>query len=169
VDYLPDWEVHLRAKGSSRGTILSYLTVARALCIHLDKTGTRTDLHGTTRSTVDGEIERSAMETMSPPSVPEQPVPVLDLQQLSALLASCKGNTFENRRDTAIIRLFRDTGMRSGELIVLNLDDVDWEQSPSRWARAAAVAPARLGRGPRMPCANTCVLGARQRGDRGRW
>jgi site-specific recombinase XerD len=161
VDFLPDWEVHLRAKGSSRGTILSYLSVARAFCAHLDKTGTRTDLHDITRGTVegfiaelygrlspattakhyrslqqlfkwlvvDGEIERSPMEAMSPPSVPEQPVPLLDLEQLSALLATCRGNTFENRRDTAIIRLFLDTGMRSGELIGLKLDDVDWEQS----------------------------------------
>ncbi len=31
---------------------------------------------------VDGELERSPMETMSPPSVPEQPVPVLDMDTL---------------------------------------------------------------------------------------
>ncbi len=77
----------------------------------------------------DGELDRSPMETMSPPSVPEQPVPVLDLDDLGKLLKSCTGNTFENRRDTAIIRLFLDTGMRSGELIGLTLDDIDREQS----------------------------------------
>ncbi|MBA2561154.1 MAG: tyrosine-type recombinase/integrase [Propionibacteriales bacterium] len=77
----------------------------------------------------DGELDRSPMETMSPPAVPEQPVPVLDVDQLAALLKSAAGNTFENRRDTAIIRLFLDTGMRAGELIGLTLDDVDREQS----------------------------------------
>jgi site-specific recombinase XerD len=78
---------------------------------------------------VDGELDRSPMETMSPPAVPEQPVPVLDLDQLGKLLKSCAGNTFENRRDTAIIRLFLDTGMRAGELVGLRLEDIDREQS----------------------------------------
>jgi len=77
----------------------------------------------------DGELERSPMEGMSPPAVPEQPVPVLDAEELGRLLKSCTGNTFENRRDTAIIRLFVDTGMRAGELIGLTLEDVDREQS----------------------------------------
>jgi site-specific recombinase XerD len=78
---------------------------------------------------VDGELERSPIETMSPPAVPEQPVPVLDDDALGRLLKSCTGNTFENRRDTAIIRLFLDTGMRAGELAGLTLDDIDREQS----------------------------------------
>lgn len=47
--------------------------------------------------TDDGEIPRSPMERMSPPSVPEQPVPILDDAALSALLAMSEGNTFENR------------------------------------------------------------------------
>lgn len=78
---------------------------------------------------VDGELDRSPMETMSPPAVPEQPVPVLDLDVLAKLLKAAAGNTFENRRDTAIIRLLLDTGMRAGELVGLTLDDIDREQS----------------------------------------
>ena len=78
---------------------------------------------------VDGELDRSPFETMTPPTVPEQPVPVLDLEMLGKLLKSCTGNTFENRRDTAIIRLFLDTGMRAGELAGLTLEDIDREQS----------------------------------------
>lgn len=76
----------------------------------------------------DGEIARSPMERMSPPTVPERPVPVLGDDALSALLATCRGNAFENRRDTAIIRLLVDTGMRAGELCGLRVDDVDFEQ-----------------------------------------
>jgi site-specific recombinase XerD len=77
--------------------------------------------------TGDGEIARSPIERMSPPSVPEQPVPILDDAALSAYLATCKGNTFENRRDTAIIRLLLDTGMRAAELCELRVEDVDFE------------------------------------------
>ena len=77
----------------------------------------------------DGELDRSPMETMSAPTVPEQPVPVLDLDEIARLLKACAGNTFENRRDTAIIRLFLDTGMRAGELAALTLEDIDREQS----------------------------------------
>lgn len=75
----------------------------------------------------DGEITRSPMERMRPPQVPEQPVDVLTDDELSRLLATCRGNTFENRRDTAILRLLLDTGMRASELVGLALDDVDFE------------------------------------------
>jgi site-specific recombinase XerD len=76
----------------------------------------------------DGEISRSPMERMKPPNVPVQPVPIVTDEQLTALLATCKGNTFENRRDSAIIRLLIDTGIRAGELAGLTVDDVDQAQ-----------------------------------------
>ena len=77
----------------------------------------------------DGEIERSPMERMRPPAVPEQPVAIITDAHLEALLATCKGNTFESRRDLAIIRLFLDTGMRAGELAGLQVDDLDQDES----------------------------------------
>lgn len=77
----------------------------------------------------DGEITRTPMEKMTAPTVPEQPVPVLTEDHLRKLLDSCRGNTFENRRDLAIIRLFIDTGMRAGELAGLDVEDLDQEQS----------------------------------------
>lgn len=75
----------------------------------------------------DGEIARSPMERMRPPQVPEQPVDVLTDEELSRLLAACRGNTFENRRDTAMLRLLIDTGMRASELVGLTLEDLDFE------------------------------------------
>lgn len=96
----------------------------------------------------DGEISRSPMERMHPPAVPEQPVPVLDEEALARLLATCKGNTFENRRDAAILRLFLDTGMRAGELCGLQVDDVDQAQS-------VAFVEGKGGRG------RACPFGAR--------
>jgi integrase len=65
------------------------------------------------------------MYGMSPPMLPEQPVPVLREDQLRALLKSCDGKEFVQRRDAAIIYLFMDSGLRRGELAGLNVEDVD--------------------------------------------
>lgn len=80
----------------------------------------------------DGEIQQSPMSRMTAPHVPEQPVPVLSIDDLQALFATCKGNTFENRRDLAIMRLFIDTGMRAGELAGLQIEDLDYETGVAR-------------------------------------
>lgn len=62
---------------------------------------------------------------MTLPDAPEQPVPVPSLDALKALLAECG----EDHRDTAIIRLFVDTGCRRGELAPLQVDDVDFTEN----------------------------------------
>lgn len=74
------------------------------------------------------EIERSPMERMKPPIVPEEPVEVLPLDQVRRLLTSCDGRGFADRRDTATVRLLLDTGMRLNELRALTVDDVDLDQ-----------------------------------------
>lgn len=74
------------------------------------------------------EIDRSPMERMRPPHVPEAPVPVVSDEKLKELLATCEGKTFVDRRDTAIIRLFVDTGIRRGELAALTLTDVSLDE-----------------------------------------
>jgi site-specific recombinase XerD len=73
------------------------------------------------------EIPASPFEKMRPPAVPEQPVPILTDGELSALLAAARGNTFEQRRDTAVLRFLIDTGCRAGELVGLAVDDLDFE------------------------------------------
>ncbi|HEX6256209.1 MAG TPA: tyrosine-type recombinase/integrase [Euzebyales bacterium] len=67
------------------------------------------------------------MAGMQAPKVPEEPVPVLSRDQLKALLAACKGSGFTERRDTAIIRLFLDTGMRLAEMTGLTVADLDMD------------------------------------------
>jgi site-specific recombinase XerD len=76
----------------------------------------------------EGEITRHPMEHMRPPAIPESPVPVLSTEELDRLLKAASGRDFEALRDTAIIRLFVDTGMRRGELAALTVDDIDFEQ-----------------------------------------
>jgi site-specific recombinase XerD len=73
------------------------------------------------------EIDRNPMDGVEAPMVPEQPVPVLEVEQLRALLAACKGNDFVSRRDNAIFRLLADTGGRLGEVAGLAVEDVDFD------------------------------------------
>jgi len=71
------------------------------------------------------EMDSSPMINMRRPHVPEEPPPVLTEDDLRALLKTCSGPGFEDRRDTAIIRLFVDSGMRLSELTGLSVDDLD--------------------------------------------
>lgn len=71
------------------------------------------------------EIAHSPMERTRPPVIPEQEVPILRDDALKRLLTTCSGKTFAERRDTAIIRVFFDTGIRRAELAGLDLDHVD--------------------------------------------
>lgn len=73
------------------------------------------------------EIERNPMVGAEAPIVPEQPVEVLEVDQMRALLDGCKGNDLTSRRDNAILRLLIDTGGRLSELGELTTDDVDFD------------------------------------------
>jgi site-specific recombinase XerD len=70
-------------------------------------------------------IETTPMAGLSPPSIPEQPVAVLDETELTRLLGCMSSRSFDDRRDTAIVRLFLDTGMRVSEMAGLALTDID--------------------------------------------
>jgi site-specific recombinase XerD len=73
----------------------------------------------------EGEIPASPMARMHPPRVPEAPPPMLSDAELRGLLAAAHGTTFEDRRDTAILRCLIDTGMRRQELTGLRVEDLD--------------------------------------------
>ena len=68
------------------------------------------------------------MENMRPPIVPDEPVPVLARAELGRVLKVCKGTTFEDGRDLAVICLLADSGIRRAELAGLHLDDVDFDR-----------------------------------------
>ena len=53
------------------------------------------------------------------------PVPILSDEELTALLGACKGRTFNGLRDTVMIRLLIDTGMRVSELTGIDLKHLD--------------------------------------------
>jgi site-specific recombinase XerD len=77
-------------------------------------------------------IEHSPFEKLAPPMVPEQPVPIMTLDEIKRLLDACKGSGFTERRDTAIIRLLLDSGIRVSELIGIKVDDLDFTSDTVR-------------------------------------
>ena len=56
------------------------------------------------------------------------PVPILNDDELAAMLKACQGKGFQERRDEAVIRMFIDCGVRVSELCGLTLVDVDVDQ-----------------------------------------
>jgi site-specific recombinase XerD len=78
------------------------------------------------------EIVESPMRTMKPPRIPEAPVPVPSAEDVKRILATCDPDTFEGRRDAAILRLFADSGIRLAELTNLSLEDLDLDTGTVR-------------------------------------
>ena len=76
----------------------------------------------------EGDLRSSPMDGMRPPQLPEQPVGVVRAEHLTRLLKTCEGRDFTSRRDTAIILLLVDTGMRRAECVGMTLNDVDLDQ-----------------------------------------
>ena len=71
------------------------------------------------------EIERSPMEKMKVPKVPDSPVPIVLADDFRKLLRTTDGKDFTNRRDAAILLTLYDTGVRAGELLGLTMENVD--------------------------------------------
>lgn len=71
------------------------------------------------------EIDRSPMERMKAPKVPDSPVPVVSVDTFRRLLRVTEGRDYNERRDAAILMVLFDSGIRLGELTGLQLDDVD--------------------------------------------
>jgi len=62
------------------------------------------------------------------PAAPLEPPDVIHLDDIRALLDTCKGTDFAARRDNAIIRVLFDTGCRRGEVVNLTVGDWDRRQ-----------------------------------------
>ncbi|MFD3929731.1 tyrosine-type recombinase/integrase [Streptomyces sp. NPDC058614] len=98
------------------------------------------------------EMERSPMRTMKAPTLPEVEVPIIPDDSLKKLLGVCKGKDFVDRRDTAIIMMFLDTGARLSELtertqaaldldlMVVHVLGKGNKERPAPFGRATAVA-----------------------------
>src|SRR5260370_41187154 len=85
------------------------------------------------------------MEGLQPPRVTDKLVPVFTSQELTRLDQACAGRSFAQRRDTAIIAVFRATGtpgegIRLAELAGLRYDPGDPRHSDiDLWQREITV------------------------------
>jgi len=80
------------------------------------------------------------MNGMRPPQLPEQPIDVVRPEHLARLLKTCEGRDFSSRRDTAIILLLVDTGMRRAECAGMTLDQrIVWVLGKGRRPRALPI------------------------------
>jgi site-specific recombinase XerD len=157
VDLPASFERHLRAENKSARTVETYLDAVTQLAAFLTARGVdlagarREDVEAFLAGLLarwkpataanryralrvfyawledEGEIPADPMRKMKPPTVPEQPAPVLTEELLRRLLATCAGKDFEARRDRALILLLLDTGGRRAEIAGMRLGDLDFE------------------------------------------
>lgn len=102
------------------------------------------------------EIEASPMARVRVAKANPEPIRVLDIADLRALLKACEGREFFDRRDMALIRLLASTGMRLAELTDLRVGDLDLAKrlayvvhgkgDKARWVRFDAATAACLDR-----------------------
>ena len=107
------------------------------------------------------------MERLQPPRVTEKLVPVFTTGELTKLEQACAGRSFAQRRDTAIIAVFRATGIRLAELAGLRYDpgdprrsDIDlWQREITvrgKGGKAARTASSRSATRPPGASTGTC-------------
>lgn len=155
MDLTDSWVRSLRAENRSERTIESYLLALRQLADHIGNIPVSEVTPDDIRSFIslvlkhrasatarqryaslkqffkwayeEEEISTDPMAKIRPPRVVEQPVEVLADDDIRALLKAAKGNGFNEVRDSAIIMVLIDTGVRLGELVGMKLTDIIWD------------------------------------------
>lgn len=108
-DHVRGWVVATR-EATSSGTARSHFAGLR---------------HFTRWMVAEGEAETDATDGIRTPAPNDVSTPLLKPEQIRAMLATCAGNGFADRRDKAIIYVFIDAGLRLAECAGLGTDDVD--------------------------------------------
>lgn len=111
-DQVRDWLLVLRDAGRTESTLYNRFNGLRAFF---------------SWALVEGLVDENPVRAVPAPKPKENPVPVLSVDDLRAMLRTCN-RTFEGTRDEALIRLLADTGMRRGGCAGLRVADLDFEQ-----------------------------------------
>ncbi|HME47607.1 tyrosine-type recombinase/integrase, partial [Mycobacterium sp.] len=152
---LPSWQLAMRAERKSPKTIKSYTEGVQAFLRWCQTTDTQPELTATTvqafvadlldqgaeaatalsrqkalkRYAVwlvsEGELDTNPLLGLRSPKQDHKVVHALTDDELKALIRACAGKDLRDRRDEAIVRLMAETGLRAGEVVGLQLADVD--------------------------------------------
>lgn len=174
-ELLPSWELSLRAERKSPATIKSYgdgvrryltwcaeagrsavldrRTVALFVADLLDagaEPATARSRHLSLRRfsawlVEERELREDPLLGSRPPKLYTKVVPVLTEDRLRALIAACSGPDLRDRRDEAIVRLMTETGVRAGEVVAMEVSDLDLREG------VAVVRRGKGGKGRTVP------------------
>jgi site-specific recombinase XerD len=152
---LPSWKIDMQARRMSPSTIDSYIRGVTYYLESCEKTSvaaplSRTALAGWVANLLargaepatarirqqavrrfavwlaeEGEIDADPFLGMKPPKLDIKVVQRLSDDELRLMLKACAGKELRDRRDEACLRLLAETGLRAGELLGLNVPDVD--------------------------------------------
>ncbi|WP_370332605.1 tyrosine-type recombinase/integrase [Mycolicibacterium hippocampi] len=155
VALLPSWELALRAERKSPATLKSYGDGVRAFFRWCDRNSHTPALErdlvkgfiadlldtGIEASTArsrqlavrrfsawleeEGEIDSDPLLGLKAPKLDTKVTNSLTDAEIKRLLKACAGADMRDRRDEAIVRLMIETGMRAGEVVGLEVADVD--------------------------------------------
>lgn len=110
----------------------------------------------------EGEIPADQLAHMSPPKLDVKAVPVLTGDQLKAMIAACKGPRMMDKRDEALIRFMAETGARAGEVLALQLGDVNLQAGTAVIHRGKGGKARTVPFGPRTGAAVDRYIRARR-------
>jgi site-specific recombinase XerD len=152
---LPSWKIDMQARRMSPSTIDSYVRGVTYYLEWCEETGvaaplSRTALAGWVADLLargaepatarirqqavrrfaawlasEDEIDADPFLGVKPPKLDVKVVQRLSDDELRLMLKACAGKALRDRRDEACLRLLAETGMRAGELLGLNVPDVD--------------------------------------------
>jgi integrase/recombinase XerD len=155
---LPSWQLAMRAERKSDRTIKSYSDGVQVFLRWCDSTGNPAELtpaivqafiadmldRGAEAATAltrqkalkryaawlvdEGELDANLLLALKSPKQDRKVTEPLTDDELRRLIRACQGKTLRDRRDEAIVRLMAETGLRAGEVIGLQLADVDLDR-----------------------------------------
>jgi site-specific recombinase XerD len=158
AELLPSWRLALQAERKSPGTIKSYTDGVTAFLRWCDATGAPPQVNksavqgfvadllergaeattararqlGVRRFTLwlvdEGELDTDPLLGIKAPKLDKKVVHALTDDELRRLIKACQGKSLKYRRDEAIIRLMAETGLRAGEVMGMQVSDVDLQR-----------------------------------------